>query len=354
MSLSLDNFDIGQLLGRGGFATVYRARERSTGKDVAIKVISKDFSDSKNHTQQHERIINEIKLHTRLSHPNIVKNLGSFEDENYYYIVLELCRFGTLYHYLKRNGPMDEKTAANVLRQLLLAIEHIHSADIVHRDLKLSNILLYSPPPPSISPCYNRSHLNCSTSSANEATSAYSSANTTREESDTDDICDTLHAQDFIIKLCDFGLAVQLFHPDEEHFTLCGTPNYIAPEVASQRAHGFPADLWSCGCLFHSMLTGSPPFETPGAAGGKFADTLLKIMTGDFKMPSTVSAGAQHIMTTLLQLDPSTRPDVVQMLKHPFLLCNQHLNTITSKTETKSTRIMKVSFGKKLECIYYF
>ena len=83
----------------------------------------------------------------------------------------------------------------------------------------------------------------------------------------------------------DFGLAVQMEHPDEEHFTICGTPNYIAPEVASQRAHGTPADLWSVGCLFYSLMTGSMPFEHAGGV----RDTLQLIIAGRYENPSGVS-----------------------------------------------------------------
>jgi polo-like kinase 4 len=92
---------------------------------------------------------------------------------------------------------------------------------VVHRDLKLSNILIAS-----------------------------------RSDSLADQRARQEKPGKLVIKVCDFGLAVLMGHPDEEHFTLCGTPNYIAPEIAAQVAHGYPADIWSAGCLFYSMVVG--------------------------------------------------------------------------------------------------
>jgi len=89
----------------------------------------------------------------------------------------------------------------------------------------------------------------------------------------------------------DFGLAVQMEHPDEEHFTICGTPNYIAPEVASQQAHGPPADLWSVGCLFYSLVTGSMPFEHAGGV----RETLQNIVTGEYEIPCGISDDGRKI-----------------------------------------------------------
>ena len=143
--------------------------------------------------------------------------------------------------------------------QLLRALEYIHSKGVVHRDLKLSNILI---------------------------TEAI--------------INDGKHlSKRIFVKICDFGLAVRILHPDEEHFTLCGTPNYIAPEIAAQRSsHGYPADLWSIGCLFYSMMVGEPPFEQEN-----IPQTLQAIMAGEFEIPKGVfSETAIDFLRSLLTL----------------------------------------------------
>ncbi|KAJ1391457.1 kinase-like domain-containing protein, partial [Ochromonadaceae sp. CCMP2298] len=179
---SISDYDIGQLLGRGGFACVYRARQRSTGHDVAIKIVVKARMAEPG---MMDRIKNEIRIHSKLRHPNVVSFTGCFEDEHCVYMVLELCTHGNMFRYLKVHGPLAESVAVKVIQQLINALDYIHANGVVHRDLKLSNIL-----------------LSCDMGS------------------------NSLH----LVKICDFGLAFQKEHPDEEHFTLCGTPNYIAPE----------------------------------------------------------------------------------------------------------------------------
>jgi polo-like kinase 4 len=233
---SINNYDIGRQLGKGGFAVVYHGRYRHSSKstissnNIAIKFINKKLTKEK---EMISRVQNEIKIHSSLSHPSIVKLFHSFEDENFVYLILELCPHGTLFHYLKQRGPLNEQLTAKYCYQILSALEYLQqSHGIIHRDMKLSNLLL---------------------------------------------------DENYNLKLCDFGLAVQLEHPDEEHFTICGTPNYIAPEIASQQSHGFPADIWSLGCLCYSMLTGG---TLPFAHQGGVQETLKKIVAGEYAIPS--------------------------------------------------------------------
>jgi polo-like kinase 4 len=200
-----------------------------------------------------------------LKHTNVVNYIDSFEDEHYFYIVMEQCKCGNLFKYLKRRGKLSEKAAAVIISQVLEAVVYMHLRGVVHRDLKLSNILL----------------------------------------------SEGLH-----VRLCDFGLAVQLEHPDEEHFTLCGTPNYIAPEVVSKRAHGFPADLWSIGCLFYFLVCGAPPAEQVDVK-----DIMAKLfaMNKANETTSEFSHGALDFMQCLLQSNPTKRASASEILAHPFL-----------------------------------
>ena len=257
--MKIDEFDIGQLLGRGGFASVYQARIKATGIEVALKIMNKSIITT---NQLSLRVINEIKTHDKLHHPSIIELIDYFEDEQFVYFVLELCQYGNFFQYLKKNGPLTESQSAFLMYQLLQCLNYLHDNDIVHRDLKLSNIL--------ISKILNN-HQN----------------HTQQRQSQPH----------LIIKLCDFGLAASIEHPDEEHYTLCGTPNYIAPEIALQQAHGFPVDIWSLGCLFYSMLTGTLPFDQGGVR-----ETLQKIMTGEYEKPAHISENASDFLHRLLEL----------------------------------------------------
>lgn len=176
----IDDFDVGQELGKGGFAVVYRARVRSTGLEVALKVVDKHRACehlSKNKTTNKRgigggvaaggagggggssslelacaRVANEVRLHWGLKHPAVVELLEFFEDERFVYLVLELCGGGDLYRRLResrgaaggggRGGPLDEREAAGYMGQLLAGLQYLHESGVMHRDLKLSNLLL--------------------------------------------------------------------------------------------------------------------------------------------------------------------------------------------------------------------
>lgn len=133
----INSFDIGQLIGRGGFASVYRAIFRSSGEEVAIKISSKARIRQ---MEMEDRVKNELIIHSALpKHASIVKVLTYFEDEENTYLVMELCSHGNLYKELRGRRIFREVEAKHILKQLLLAVAHLHDEGIVHRDLKLSN-----------------------------------------------------------------------------------------------------------------------------------------------------------------------------------------------------------------------
>ena len=112
---SILEFDVGQVLGRGGFGMVHRARHRATCMNVALKIIDKQHMRSKGMTP---RLVNEVRLHSRLTHPAVVDLLGFFEDEHCVYLVMELCHKGDLYRYLRRRGKLAEDEAAGFIYQV--------------------------------------------------------------------------------------------------------------------------------------------------------------------------------------------------------------------------------------------
>ncbi|XP_016310523.1 serine/threonine-protein kinase PLK4-like [Sinocyclocheilus anshuiensis] len=257
----IEDFKVLTLLGKGSFACVYRAKSVNTGLEVAIKMIDKKAMHNAGMVQ---RVINEVEIQCRLKHPSILELYNYFEDSNYVYLVLEMCHNGEMSRYLKeRKKPFTEEEARHFMHQIVKGMLYLHTHGIMHRDLTLSNLLL--------------------TTSMN-------------------------------IKIADFGLATQLKLPSEKHFTMCGTPNYISPEVATRSAHGLESDVWSLGCMFYAFLTGRPPFDTDTVK-----HTLNKVVLGEYQMPTHISAEAQDLIQQLLQKNPALRPSLSAVLDHPFM-----------------------------------
>ncbi|XP_060735867.1 serine/threonine-protein kinase PLK4 [Tachysurus vachellii] len=257
----IEDFKVLTLLGKGSFACVYRAKSVNTGLEVAIKMIDKKAMHKAGMVQ---RVINEVEIQCRLKHPSILELYNYFEDSNYVYLVLEMCHNGEMSRYLKeRKKPFTEEEVRHFMHQIVKGMLYLHTHGIMHRDLTLSNLLL--------------------TSNMN-------------------------------IKIADFGLATQLKLPNEKHFTMCGTPNYISPEVATRSAHGLESDVWSLGCMFYAFLMGRPPFDTDTVK-----HTLNKVVLGEYKMPTHVSAEAQDLIRVLLQKNPALRPSLSAVLDHPFM-----------------------------------
>lgn len=249
----------GKFLGKGGFARVHELTDLTTNRVYAGKIIPRSRL---NRPYQKEKILREIDLHRPLVNKNVVRLHGFFGDSENIYIILEYCPRKSLVHLLKQRGQLTESEVRHFMRQLAEGVQYTHGQGVVHRDLKLGNMLL---------------------------------------------------AEDLRLKIADFGLATRLTSEVTKKYAVCGTPNYIAPEVLKMQGHGFAADVWAMGCIMYAMLVGYPPFET-----STLSETYQRIMRNAYTIPPSLSEPAQQLIAAMLHPDPESRPSVVQVLQHPF------------------------------------
>jgi len=252
----------GRYLGKGGFAKVFELTSCDSNRTYAGKVIPKT---SLAKTTARRKLLNEIKIHHSINHEHIVKFERFFEDKTNVYILLEICPNNTLMELVKRRKRLTETETQVYMWQLIKAVTYMHSQNIIHRDLKLGNLFLDA---------------------------------------------------SLEIKVGDFGLATRLAHPSERKRTICGTPNYIAPEVLnSSTGHSFEVDVWSMGVIMYTMLIGKPPFETTSVKS-----TYKKIRANSYDFPDNIaiSPAAKQLIQQILHAKPELRPTPIEMKHHPF------------------------------------
>ncbi|PIK59745.1 polo-like kinase [Apostichopus japonicus] len=249
----------GKFLGKGGFAKCYELIDPHTNEIFAGKVVSKALL-VKQH--QKDKMAMEIAIHRNLKHKHVVGFHSFFEDDNNVYVVLELCRRRSMMELHKRRRAVTEPETRYFMMQIVLGVQYMHDTKVIHRDLKLGNLFI-------------------------------------------DD--------DMNIKIGDYGLATREEFEGERKRTLCGTPNYIAPEVLTKKGHSFEVDTWSLGCIMYTLLVGKPPFETTS-----LKETYQKIRSNDYHIPSNISLSARALISRLLQKDPTKRPNMAAILKDDF------------------------------------
>uniref|UniRef100_A0AAR2JA72 Serine/threonine-protein kinase PLK n=1 Tax=Pygocentrus nattereri TaxID=42514 RepID=A0AAR2JA72_PYGNA len=249
----------GKVLGKGGFAKCYEFTDLGSGKVYAVKIIP-HTRVSKPH--QREKIDREIELHRILHHKHIVQFYHHFEDKDNIYILLEYCSRRSLAHILKARKVLTEPEVRYYLRQIVSGLKYLHEQEILHRDLKLGNFFI------------------------NEAME---------------------------LKIGDFGLAAKLEPVENRRRTICGTPNYLSPEVLNKQGHGCESDVWALGCVMYTMLLGRPPFETTN-----LKETYRCIREARYSMPSTLSPQAKHLISSMLAKSPEDRPRLDDILRYDF------------------------------------
>ena len=256
---TLRDFEIGKPLGRGKFGKVYLARERRTKYIVALKVLSKGQLLKSGVEHQLRR---EIEIQAHLRHRHILRMYGYFYDNKNIYLILEYSPGGELYKKLTARGQFSERTSARFISDLSTAMKYCHSKHVIHRDIKPENLLL----------------------GANND-----------------------------IKIADFGWSVHA--PTSRRNTLCGTLDYLPPEMVEGREHDEQVDTWALGVLLYEFLVGMPPFETESHSA-----TYRRIQRVDIRWPRGMPDDARDLIGKLLKKDPRQRLSLECVPKHPFVL----------------------------------
>merc|ERR1711937_1109338 len=206
----------------GGFGTVRCARLKGYSLMRVVKSVEKKNLDAA------DRAKREIEILKHLDHPNICRLHESFEDEKHIHIVMEYIRGRELYDEVLSQGNMDEESAVYIMSQIFSALQYCHERRIMHRDLKPENVMVQ--------------HASDRTPVARTPKAPLSNSGGS------------------VIKVIDFGLAT-LCTAGLRQSTVIGTKHYIAPEVMRGN-YDYPADVWSAGVIFHTLLVGQPPSET--------------------------------------------------------------------------------------------
>ncbi|KAM6363017.1 aurora kinase B-like [Pluvialis apricaria] len=254
---SVKDFDVGPVLGKGAFGTVYLARERSSEFIVALKVLSKSQLEKNRLEYQLRR---EIEIQGRLQHPNILRLYNYFHDEHKVFLILEYAPRGELHKELQRYQRFDATRTATIMEEMADALLYCHERNVIHRDIKPENLLM------------------------------------------------GLQGE---MKIADFGCSVH--SPSLRRRTLCGTLDYMSPEIATHQAYSEKVDLWSLGVLCFELLVGHPPFT-----GGNTESDPDTTKVG-LRFPRTVPQGARDLISRLLRHNPEQRLPLREVLQHPWV-----------------------------------
>nr|XP_039323039.1 inactive serine/threonine-protein kinase PLK5 isoform X2 [Saimiri boliviensis boliviensis] len=251
----------GKLIGTGAFSRCYKLTDMSTSAVFALKVVPRGGAGA-GWLRPRGKVEREIALHSRLRHRNIVAFHGHFADHDHVYMVLEYCSRQSLAHVLRARQTLTEPEVRYYLRGLVSGLRYLHQRRIVHRDLKLSNFFLN---------------------------------------------------KNMEVKIGDLGLAAKVGPEGRCHRVLCGTPNFLAPEVVSRNGHSCQSDIWALGCVMYTVLTGTPPFTA-----SPLSEMYQNIREGRYPEPAHLSPSARRLIARLLAPNPAERPSLEHLLRDDF------------------------------------
>mmetsp|Transcript_9118 Transcript_9118/g.16401 ORF Transcript_9118/g.16401 Transcript_9118/m.16401 type:complete len:425 (-) Transcript_9118:883-2157(-) len=293
-NMFLENFyELGETIGRGQFGVVRVAYNKETKEKVAVKTFKKKQLGE----EDYKYLKREIDIVTHVNHPNIVSTFEVFESEDYIMIVMEYLGGGMLYDVIADKGTLTEQEASTVMWEILEGVEYLHSQNIVHRDLKPENML-----------CVRK-------------------------------------IWPWKVKLCDFGLAnfAEKEKPSEMD-TQVGTPYFAAPEVVQGAKYDASVDLWSCGVILYTLLSGQFPFDDLDHP----ENTFRLIVKAEVKFPDeqwkNVSTDAKDLVFKLLQKDPKKRLTPSQAKQHPWIVSGGAKQTQVIKNDMSSIQMSMRNF----------
>ncbi|PGH26757.1 PLK protein kinase [Polytolypa hystricis UAMH7299] len=263
-----EEYITGRFLGKGGFAVCYEGRLARNDRVFAMKVVKSEMNLKK----MEEKFRTELQIHSKMRHPNIVGFHRAFAFLTSTYVILELCPNGSVMDMVRKRKCLSLPEVRRFMIQLCGAVKYMHKRNVAHRDLKMGNLFL---------------------------------------------------DKDMDIKVGDFGLAAIILSEKDEkrRKTLCGTPNYIAPEVLdkSKGGHNQKVDIWSLGVIFFAMLTGYPPFQSKTQEEiYKKVKNLTYGWPKDSECANHIPAEAKDLVAACLSLDEEERPEPDQIVEHPF------------------------------------
>lgn len=259
---TISSFEIKRTLGTGSFGRVHLVKLKGSEDYFAMKVLKKS---EVMRLKQDVHTVNERDVLSVATHPFLIKMEATMQDSMHLYFILEYVLGGELFSILRKARRFPNHVAKFYAAEVVLAIEYLHSMDVVYRDLKPENILI---------------------------------------------------AKDGHIKITDFGFAKYV--PDNITWTLCGTPDYLAPEIIQSRGYGKPADWYALGILIFEMLCGFPPFYNED-----HVKIYEGILAGKIVFPSSMDSNAKDIIKSLISFDISKRlgnlkNGVADIKKHPW------------------------------------
>ncbi|KAK5045158.1 hypothetical protein LTR84_009491 [Exophiala bonariae] len=262
---SPETYLIGKKLGKGGFAVCFEGKSKRSSEVLALKVVKAKVEQKK----MMEKFRTELQIHAKMHHPNIVEFLRAFTIEDHTYVVLELCPNGSLTEMVKARSCLSLPEVRRYMVQICGGVKYLHKRSVIHRDLKMGNIFI---------------------------------------------------DQRMNLKIGDFGLAAVMADEQDRRTTLCGTPNYIAPEILSKsgsRGHDNKVDTWAVGVICYAMLMGTPPFQSKTQ---QEIYSKLKTLEYEWKIDSKnyIPQQAKDFVASCLNLNSAERPDMDQLVDHEF------------------------------------
>jgi serine/threonine protein kinase len=243
--LELGNFEIMQTLGTGSFGRVRLAKNKTSQEFVALKILKKSEILK---LKQVDHVISEFNILRNINHPFLVNLIGYAQDERYLYLALDFVPGGEFFTYLRNVGRLESQHGRLYAAMVTSMFEYLHASNIVYRDLKPENLLL---------------------------------------------------TVEGYLKLTDFGFAKVV---EGRTYTLCGTPEYLAPEILLNKGHGKPVDWWTLGIIIYEMLAGIDPFSDDDPMA-----IYQKILKGKVRFPRNFDSSAKSLVKHLLVADLSKR-----------------------------------------------